>query len=194
MRHPTLKHCAAALLLLSTAAQADWSLVNGASSFYYVTSKAAAISEVNSFRSLSGTITDSGLATLDIDLASVDTAIEIRDQRMRDLVFEVAEYPSATVTVPVDSAALDAMQPGSSKNANHTATVELHGLQSAFEVELQLIKLDATSVQVQLTKPLLVGAAAFGLTEGVEQLREIAGLPSINPTVVVDFTLVYHKQ
>lgn len=194
MRNHTLQRCATVLLLLSSAAQADWSLDNSASSFYYVTSKAAAISEVNSFRTLSGTISDSGSATLTIDLASVDTAIEVRDQRMRDLVFQVADYPSATVTVAVDAAALDGMSAGSSTTAVHTATVDLHGLQTSFEAELQIIKLDAASVQVALGKPLLVGAASFALTEGVEQLREVAGLPSINPNVVVDFTLVYRKQ
>lgn len=192
--HPLLTSCAAVLLLCSATAQADWTLDNDASSLYYVTSKASAISEVNSFRTLTGTISDSGTATLGIDLTSVDTAIEVRDQRMRDLVFQVTTYPGATITVPVDAAALDSMAPGSTTTATHTATVDLHGMQVEYDVELQVIKLAATSVQVQLAKPLLVGAASFGLAEGVEQLREVAGLPSINPNVVVDFTLVYNKQ
>jgi hypothetical protein len=56
-------------------------------------------------------------------------------------------------------------------------------------------KIDADEVVVaQNVKPLSVAAGSFGLAEAVEQLREIAGLPAINPNVVVDFTLVYHLK
>ena len=80
----------AMLLLLLTASQshAEWALDGGASSFFYVTTKASAVTEINSFSGLSGGISDDGKASLAIDLATEDTAIEIRDQRMRDLVHE----------------------------------------------------------------------------------------------------------
>ncbi len=67
--------------LISISAHADWNLNNSESSLYYVTSKAAAISEVNTFSRLNGAISDSGTASLEIDLASVDTTIEIRDEQ-----------------------------------------------------------------------------------------------------------------
>src|SRR5688572_8053740 len=97
----------AALLLLVAASQshAEWTLDGRASSFFYVTTKAAAVTEVNSFSGLSGGISDEGKASLVIDLETVDTAIEIRDQRMRDLVFQVADFPDATVSVDVDAEA-----------------------------------------------------------------------------------------
>ena len=181
-------------LLLSTGAHAEWTLDGAASSFYYVTSKAAAVSEVNSFGGLSGGIADDGTATLAIDLATVNTTIEVRDQRMRDIVFQVAEYPSADITVKIDAAALEAMAPGALNVGSYTATVHLHGLSAEYAADLQVIKLDADSILVNLAKPLLVGAVSFGLAEGVEELRNLAGLPSINPNIVVDFTLVYNMQ
>ena len=181
-------------LLLSTGAHAEWTLDGAASSFYYVTSKAAAVSEVNSFGGLSGGIADDGTATLAIDLATVNTTIEVRDQRMRDIVFQVAEYPSADITVKIDAAALEAMAPGALNVGSYTATVHLHGLSAEYAADLQVIKLDADSILVNLAKPLLVGAISFGLAEGVEELRNLAGLPSINPNIVVDFTLVYNMQ
>jgi polyisoprenoid-binding protein YceI len=182
-------------VLLSGAAQADWALDGAASSFYYVTSKAAAISEVNTFSGLSGAIADDGTATLKIDLASVNTAIEIRDQRMREIAFRVSEFPSAEVSVKVDTAALDAMAPGTlAARSTYTASVSLHGVTKELSADLQLVKLDADTVLVQLARPLLVAAGDFGLAEGVEELRTIANLPSINPQVVVDFSLVYNKR
>lgn len=184
-----------AALLLSGAAQADWTLDGAKSKFHYVTSKAAAISEVNSFGGLSGAIAADGTATLKIDLATVNTAIEIRDQRMRDIAFRVAEFPSADVSVKVDAAMLDSMAPGTlSEPQTYAASVSLHGVMKELSAELQVVKLDADTVLVQLARPLLVAAGDFGLAEGVEELRTIANLPSINPQVVVDFSLVYDKQ
>lgn len=184
---------AAALGLGAGAAQAEWQLDADASSLHYVTSKASAVSEINSFATLAGSIDAQGRATLQIDLASVQTNIEIRDQRMREIVFQTGQYPQATVSLQVDTAALDALAAGSSMLLNAEATLELHGMSQGLPAELQIIKLDAGSVLVHNSKPLLVAAGSFGLAEGVEQLREIAGLPSINPNVVVDFTLVYRQ-
>jgi len=184
----------ASLLAAAVSAQADWQLDPAASTLYYVTSKASAVSEVNGFAMLGGVVDAQGKATLTIDLASVQTNVEIRDQRMREIAFQTEQFPQATVTLQVDAAALDAMAAGSSATASHTALVDLHGVSQELTLDLQLIKLDADSVQVQNAKPLIVAAGSFGLAEAVEQLREIAGLPAINPNVVVDFTLVYHQQ
>ena len=184
----------ASLLAAAVSAQADWQLDPAASTLYYVTSKASAVSEVNGFAMLGGVVDAQGKATLTIDLASVQTNVEIRDQRMREIAFQTEQFPQATVTLQVDAAALDAMAAGSSATASHTAVVDLHGVSQQLTVDLQIIKLDADSVQVQNAKPLIVAAGSFGLAEAVEQLREIAGLPAINPNVVVDFTLVYHQQ
>lgn len=181
-----------ALVAAATAAQADWTLDGSASSFHYVTSKNAAVSEVNSITGLSGGISND-VATLRLDLATVNTAIEIRDQRMRDIVFQVAQFPEATITVPVDGDMIDSLKSGVPAAATYTATVTLHGMTQEIAADLQVIKLDANTLQVNLAKPLIVGAAAFGLTDGVEELRNIAGLNNINPNVVVDFSLLYRQ-
>jgi hypothetical protein len=180
--------------LVSSGVHADWALDGAASSFYYVTSKAAAVSEVNSFGGLSGSIANDGTAMLMIDLKTVNTAVEVRDQRMRDIAFKVAEFPMAHVTVKVDAAALDAMAPGAMSAASYEASVNMHGVTAAIPAELRVIKVDADTVLVQTAKPLLVAASAVGLAEAVEELRTVANLPSINPQVVVDFSLTYNKQ
>src|SRR5687768_17452288 len=133
----------AMLLLLLTAGQshAEWTLDGTASSFFYVTTKAAAVTEVNSFKGLGGGISDEGKASLVIDLATVDTSIEIRDQRMRDLVFQVADFPEATISVDVDAEALDNMSPGVSTTGSYTAQVALHGVTQEIMADLQITKL-----------------------------------------------------
>ena len=182
-----------AVALASSAASADWQLDAAASSFYYVTDKAAAVSEVNSFTGLAGGISDAGAATLTIDLATVDTAVEIRNQRMRDILFQVAQFPQANVKVTVDAEALGDMQPGMATTGSYPVEVSLHGVVVQMNADLQVLKLNADTLQVQLARPLIVAASAFGLAEGVEELRKVANLASITPNVVVDFTLVYRQ-
>jgi len=184
---------AAVFAVAVNAAQADWQLDGSASSFFYVTNKAAAVSEVNSFSGLSGSISDAGVATLSIDLATVDTAIDIRNQRMRDIVFQVAQFPKAEVSVTVDVEAMKAMKAGIGSTGSYPVSVSLHGVKAEMTADLQVIKLDATTLQVQLARPLIVAADKFGLAAGVEELRTVANLPSITPNVVVDFTLVYRE-
>jgi polyisoprenoid-binding protein YceI len=184
---------ALATMLLSGGVRAEWTLDGSASSFFYVTSKAGAVSEVNTFGGLSGGIGDNGMATLMIDLATVNTAIEVRDQRMRDIAFKVSEFPVAHVTVKVDAAALDSMAPGTLSAASYEATLSMHGVNASIPAELRVIKVDADTVLVQTAKPLLVAASTVGLAEAVEELRTVANLPSINPQVVVDFSLTYNK-
>jgi polyisoprenoid-binding protein YceI len=170
---------------------ADWQLDGASSSLYYVTNKASAIAELNTFKRLSGSITDAGAASLEIDLASVDTYIEIRDERMREHLFETGKFATATVRLSVDAAALNALPVGGSTSGSYTATLDLHGVEQELTAELQVVKLADSSLQIQTLRPLFVNAAVFGMAGGVEQLREIAGLPSINPTAIVNFTLVY---
>ena len=71
--------------LWSTAALADWQLNNDESSLTFVSTKASTVAEVLTFNSLQGRVTEGGMAELTIDLDSVDTAIELRDQRMVEL-------------------------------------------------------------------------------------------------------------
>jgi hypothetical protein len=40
----------------------------------------------------------------------------------------------------------------------------------------------------------IVNAANLGLADGLEKLREIAGLPSISKAVPVSFVLVFEKD
>jgi len=182
---------ATAGLVSSQCAFAGWTLNDSNSSLYYVTSKASAVSELNSFTELSGSISDNGQANVAISLGSVDTAIDIRNERMREIVFQVASFPLASVSLSADTRLLESLVPGENILRSYDITVELHGSEQTMNVDVSMTKLAGGGLQVVLAKPLIVNAASFGLGAAVEELREIAGLPSINNNVVVDFTLQF---
>ena len=191
LRFPLISSFALILLTFSQSSFAGWTLNPVDSALYYITSKAAAVSEMNSFTELSGSIDDAGNGSLAISLSSVDTAVDIRNERMRDIVFQVTNYPIASISVKAEGAMLSAMSAGETVQATFDAVIDLHGMQQSMPVELAVNKQESGGLLIVLAKPLIINAASFGLAESVEQLREIAGLPSINNNVVVDFTLQF---
>lgn len=72
-----------ALIAFTQSALADWALQGDQSSINFVSVKANAVAEVSQFKKVAGTIDKQGNVKLSIDLASVDTGISIRDERMK---------------------------------------------------------------------------------------------------------------
>ena len=67
---------------------AEWQALS-TSSVSYVSIKNNVVAENNRFTSVTGKITSKGEAALSIDLSSVETQVDIRNQRMREIFFEV---------------------------------------------------------------------------------------------------------
>ncbi|PXV69832.1 polyisoprenoid-binding protein YceI [Sinimarinibacterium flocculans] len=175
-----------------TAAQPSlWRLDAEASQLSFVSIKNDRIAEVHRFTDLIGTVDAEGEANLKVGLESVQTGIEIRDQRMRELLFEAASYPQAVVTLSVDPQVIGALAPGTSQLLRTDVRLELHGLAGTMPAMLRVTRLDAQRWLVTSEQPVIVDAAAFDLVAGVEQLREVAGLQSIATGIPVSFALSF---
>ena len=183
-----------ALLFVATPTWADWSLNNAQSQLSFVSIKKGDIAEVHRFDQLDGSVDANGNVTLTIQLASVDTAIPIRDQRMREMLFNTNAFPSATLTAKVDASALDKLATGDILTSSLEGELSLHGQKSAVTAELAVARLAPNKLLVSSRKPLVLQAGDYDLLEGVEQLREVAGLSSISKAVPVSFVLTFDKK
>jgi len=181
-----------AAILFAGAAQAHWSLDSDASSLSFVTVKAEHVAEVHTFDSLSGTIGDDGGVEITIELASVNTLIPIRNERMQEMLFETNLFPDATITGSINLDALTDMDAGASVARQIDFELSLHGQSVALAADVQITR-TGEGVIVSTLKPLIVMADSFALTTGVEKLREVAGLPSISRAVSVSFTVVFEE-
>jgi polyisoprenoid-binding protein YceI len=177
-------------VLFAGAAQAHWSLDNDASSLSFVTVKAEHVAEVHTFDSLSGTIGDDGGVEITIELASVNTMIPIRNERIQEMLFETNLFPDGIIAGSIDLDALTDMDAGSSVARQIDFELSLHGQSVALAADVQITR-TGEGVIVSTLKPLVVMADSFALTAGVEMLREVAGLPSISRAVPVSFTVVF---
>ena len=179
------------ILAIPVSASAEWTLNNTASTLSFITIKAQDVAEVNSFSQLSGSVGNDGHARIVIQLGSVDTLIPIRDERMREILFQTELFPTASVTTRVDLAAIQDLTPGRSMTLNAELLLNLQDRSVPVTAELLVARLADDRMLITTAKPLLVTAAALGLTEGVARLREIAGLPSISQAVPVTFILTF---
>jgi len=157
---------------------------------HFVTIKASHLAEVHQFKNLTGKVDGQGQAELTIDLASVDTKIEIRDQRMRDMLFEIAKFPTATFTTSIDPTVL-VMKMGESKDIDLAGKLSIHGQSVAVQSAARVERLSDNLLQVNSLAPVIVNAKDVGLIAGIEKLREVAGLPSISYSVVVNYNLTF---
>ena len=181
-----------AAILFTGVAQAHWSLDNDASSLSFVTVKAEHVAEAHTFDSLSGTIGDDGGVEISIELASVNTMIPIRNERMQEMLFETNLFPNATISGSINLDALTGMDAGSSVARQIDFELSLHGQSVALAADVQMTR-TGEGVIVSTLKPIIVMADSFSLVAGVEKLREVAGLPGISRAVPVSFTVVFEE-
>ena len=181
-----------AAILFTGVAQAHWSLDNDASSLSFVTVKAEHVAEAHTFDSLSGTIGDDGGVEISIELASVNTMIPIRNERMQEMLFETNLFPDATISGSINLDALTGMDAGSSVARQIDFELSLHGQSVALAADVQMTR-TGEGVIVSTLKPIIVMADSFSLVAGVEKLREVAGLPGISRAVPVSFTVVFEE-
>ncbi len=173
---------------------AAWTLDNDSSQVSFVSVKAGDAGEVHRFTEISGELSSGGNASVTIQLASVDTLIPLRDERMRELLFQTNLFPTASLSTNIDMDALNAIEPGNSMDMAANLTLDLHGQQLSLAAEMIVARLGDHRLMVSSRKPVIVNAASVDLVNGIEALREVANLPSISKAVPVSFVLTFDEN
>lgn len=173
------------------ASASSWSLDADASQLSFVSIKNNQVAETHRFRDLSGSLAADGAARIEIGLDSVVTGVEIRDLRLRETLFQTAQFPKAVITAQIDPALVKALAIGAHQIVETEAQLDLHGLQNKLPATLRITRIGERLWLVTSEKPLIVNAANFGLVDGLETLRNVVNLQSIGAGVPVDFTLSF---
>lgn len=178
------------LLLVSSAASAtQWQINNNESQINFISTKKVNIAEVHQFDKIAGNLTENGEFSVSIDLASVDTGVEIRDSRMKEFLFNIADFPKAVMTAKLPSDEIKQLAVGQTKPLSVDGMLDLHGQKKALAIEVLVTKVAADELLVVSAHPVILNADDYTLADGVEKLRELAGLPSISHAVPVNFYL-----
>lgn len=181
-------------IIFSQQTLASWHLDPLQSELHFITVKNSAITEVHSFRTISGMVNEQGMAVVDIDLASVNTHIEIRDERIKDMLFNVVNYPEASLSAQVDLKALNTMKVGDIKIMPLKIDLSLHDHQQQIDTKVSVSALSDGAFQVNTLEPIVIDINTFDLGEGVKALQDVAKLDSIATSIPVTAQFVFQPE
>ncbi len=162
-------------------------LDNTLSTLSFVSVKKGKVGEVHTIDKLSGSLSETGDLVIKLDLSSVNTNIDIRNERMQQHLFETKNNPTATISAKIGKVPTSGVS-----RVSGTLKLDLHGMKKEFEFQVLAVT-SGDKLIVSSTKPIIVQASDFGLVDGILKLQELAKLPSIATTVPVSFVLTFAK-
>ncbi len=171
----------------------SWQLDNSQSSIKFISIKNNSIGEIHRFKKVQGELLKTGELVVEIDLASVDTNIVIRDDRMKEHLFKISQFPSAKITSFIELEAIEKLSVGESLVLNKEIQLELHGQAVKLRGNFLVTKLINSQIQVATVEPIIVNAPSFLLMPGIDKLKELAKLSSIVSSVPVSASLIFKK-
>jgi outer membrane protein OmpA-like peptidoglycan-associated protein/polyisoprenoid-binding protein YceI len=169
----------------------DWVLDPGRSHVYMETEKLEKVIEKKAFARVEGKVDQDGQASIKIDLASLDTGTDIRNVRMRFLLFETYKFPNALITAKLDKSRLRGLATKSSVTYPLTMKVEMHGVSHEFTTDVSVTRAGDDTVTVATVKPIVVGAETFGFGGGLAKLSDAMGGINIVPSAAITFDLTF---
>jgi outer membrane protein OmpA-like peptidoglycan-associated protein/polyisoprenoid-binding protein YceI len=169
----------------------DWVLNPTQSNIYMQTEKLENTIEKHRFTSIEGSVSKDGDATIKIDLNSLDTGIDLRNVRMRFLLFETFKFPNAIITAKVDKSKLTELATRTRINYTLPARVNLHGIVKDFQIPVEIGRVNDSTVTVSTIKPVVVAAETFDFTRGLGKLSDAMGGIRIVPSASISFDLTF---
>lgn len=188
---------AAALFLTGSVSSAfaanDWSVNEDLSSLTYVSTKKEHVSENHVISGISGSVDASGNLSISLDMDTVDSEIEVRDQRMKDWLYKVDSFPAATFSAEIDLDEYSSLEVGESTESFVEGELSLVGITTEIEFDVLVTRTGEDSVIVNTAAPVIVSASNLQINEGVEALKSSVQLSSISDSVPVYMTIVLVK-
>ena len=169
-------------------ADAPWQLDVTQSELGLTSTKNSQISERHTLRFSSGSVSTEGKARVEVDLGSIETRIPIRNERMQKFLF--GAETSALVAVDLDPGLIGSLAVGEVRSLSTSVVVSANKQEILLPIKLSAVAVDGSEVRVTGSGEFDVATLGYG--PGIEMLREIAGLKSINLNVPIDFVLTFY--
>jgi polyisoprenoid-binding protein YceI len=175
------------------AVQPAWGLVADQSKVSYVSIKKGVVGESNHFTSITGGISEAGEVSISIDLSSVETHIDIRNDRLVEHVFG-GKTAKATLTAAIDLKAFDRLVVGEMTTIEVNGGLHFLGKTTDITAQFFIARLNENRVLVVTDEMIIVKTGALGVNKGIDTLMELASLPSIARVVPVSLRMVFDKK
>ena len=178
-----------ALTCFSLFAHSEWVVDTKNSHVGFASVKNKTIAENHRLSGLTGSVGSDGEALVRIDLATVETLVPIRNERIREILFDVANFPSATIQTKLDMDQINSISSGETEGLRIPLSIGLKSIKISKSVMVKVVRSGENIYDVASADPVMIRASDFSLLDGVKTLKEMAGLQSIEPVVPVTFNL-----
>lgn len=156
-----------------------------------ISTKNGTFAEIHSFSGLTGSLSKGGSVEVSVPLASINTGIEIRNQRMRDFLFNTEVFPTANFEANIDVTAIDLLAVGEVMELRVNGEITMNDQTAKSIVNVVIARQSDDSFIVATKQPFIINAQDFGYVDGINKLKELAALPSISTAVPVTFSVVF---
>jgi len=178
MKTPLAALAGLALAFATPAFAESWTLDGDSSKVAFGSVKKDTVGEVHHFTSVSGSVDDAGKVSVSIDVASVETWIDIRNERIQKMVLNAS--PKAVLSAQVDAEALGKLAPGDTTLVDVEGTLSLNGNDVPIETSLFVARLSDKKMMVTTDEMIMLSTEEAGIDDGVSQLMKI-GQAQKNP-------------
>ncbi|MBO6730100.1 MAG: YceI family protein [Maricaulis sp.] len=172
----------------------DWTVVEAESMLTFDSVKNGDIDETHEISGITGFSDAYGTIRIELAMDSVESYIDIRNERMREHLFQTTEHPIAVVSAAYDLAALEDLEIGASRGIELPFSLSLRGVPLDLVAQVWVTRLEADRVRVESAEPVQVHALALELMDGIDTLQELAGLDSIARQVPVSFVIEFARN
>ena len=169
-----------------------WSTVSDESLIAFGSIKSDTIGEVHTFDALTGKVNEKGEVSVSIELASLETNIDIRNERMIEHIFKAADA-KAELTGEIDFDEVHDLAIGATTTVDFEGEISLAGVSSDVEAEMFVARLSEDRVLVTTSDMLMLSTEDLGIDAGVDKLMELASLPGITRVTPVSVRMVFEK-
>ena len=171
---------------------AKWTAVEDQSRIAFGSIKKDTVGEVHHFEGVTGTVGEDGKLTLAVDLGSVETNIDIRNERMLEHVFQGGKA-KAMVSGEIDLDEVKDLKLGDTSIIDFEGVLAFAGVTVDVEAEMLVARLAENRVLVSTADFIMVSTEDLGIDPGVNKLMELAKLPGITRVTPVAVRVVFEK-
>lgn len=149
------------------------------------------IGEAHTFSGLSGSVSNDGAVNVSIDLTTVNTNIDIRNERMAEHVF--AGAASAEISATVDMSEIKKLRPGQSTTMEVEAVMTLLGNEVDVYLDAFVLRVSPSKVMVSTNTASYLSTEDLGVDAGIDVLQGLANLDSITRVTPVTLRLMFNR-
>jgi hypothetical protein len=169
--------------------ESGWQLVPEESQIAYGSIKANVAGEVNTFKNIDGAIAADGLAMISIDLASVETNVDVRNQRMIKYIF--GDNTKAVLTTQIDMTKIQSLKVGDTTELDVEGVLSFLGQEVDVDTRFFIVKLSDTRVMASSESMIMMPTEELGINAGIDTLMALAKLPSITRVTPITLRFVF---